>query len=85
MNCPVICVGWTSHRKKYVPGVLGAVKVYLVVPGPFTIVPLKIAVAAEASVYRAKLCGTPESLLVKVIVTADPAGTVMVLMSNFMF
>lgn len=26
-NVPVMIVGWTSHRKKYVPGVLGAVKV----------------------------------------------------------
>jgi hypothetical protein len=85
MNFPVICVGWTSHRKKYVPGVLGAVKVYFVVPGPVTIAPLKMDLLAEASVYRAKLCGTPDSLLVKVIVTADPAGTVIVLLSNCMF
>ena len=35
--------------------------------------------------YGAKLWGTPDSLLVKVIVTADPAGTVIVLLSNFMF
>ncbi len=27
INWPVICVGWMSHLKKYVPGVAGAVKV----------------------------------------------------------
>lgn len=27
MSEPVMVVGWTSHRKKYVPGVLGAVNV----------------------------------------------------------
>ncbi len=27
MNWPFICVGWTSHLKKYDPGVVGAVNV----------------------------------------------------------
>ena len=46
MKLPVIILGWTSHRKKYVPGVEGAVKVYVVVEIPLIIVPLKMVVVA---------------------------------------
>jgi hypothetical protein len=47
--------------------------------------PAKILVVALLSVYRAKLCGTFASLLIKVITTVEPAGTEIVLMSKAMF
>lgn len=49
------------------------------------ICPLKIVVAALESVYTAKLCGIPESLLLKLTVTFAPAGTVIVFLSNARF
>jgi hypothetical protein len=53
--------------------------------GPVTLARLKRFVAADESVYSAKLCGTPASLLVKVIVTDAPAGTVIVDVLNARF
>ena len=47
--------------------------------------PLKMVVVAEESVYTAKLCGIPESMLSKFTVTCAPAGTVIVLVSKAMF
>lgn len=40
MNCPVILPGWVSHLKKYVPGFVGAVNVYVVFLGPVIVSPL---------------------------------------------
>ena len=47
MKLPVIVVGWISQRKKYVPGVVGAVKVYVFVPGPVIGVPTNMDVVAD--------------------------------------
>ncbi len=55
MKLPVIILGWTSHLKKYVPGVEGAIKVYVVVVTPVIIAPLKMVVVAADVVYAAKL------------------------------
>jgi len=55
MKLPVIVVGWTSQRKKYVPGVDGAVNVYVVVD-EVMVVPWNIAgEAALELLYSAKL------------------------------
>ncbi len=82
---PVMIVGWTSHRKKYVPGVVGAVNVYVVLVGPVTMLPTNIDVAALELVYTAKLCGTAASMLLKFTVTFAPAGTVIVPILNARF
>ena len=78
-------VGWTSHRKKYVPGVVGAVNVYVVLVGPVMMLPTNIDVAALELVYTAKLCGTAASMLLKFTVTFAPAGTVIVPVLNARF
>jgi len=59
----------------------GAAKVYVTVPLVITL-PTKIEVPAPESVYRAKLCGMPLSLLLKLRVTLAFTGTVMVDLSN---
>ncbi len=82
---PVIVVGCTSHLKKYSPTLVGAVKVYVAVPGPVTNLPVKSGVFAVESVYSEKLCIIPESLFVKLIVTLAPGGTTIVLVSNARF
>ena len=84
-NVPVIVVGCTSHLKKYSPTLVGAVKVYVAVPGPVTNLPVNSVVFAVESVYREKLCIIPESLLVKLIVTLAPGGTTIVLVSKARF
>ena len=52
---------------------------------PVMISPTNILPVADLSVYRAKLCGMFASLLTNVITTVDPAGTVIVDVSNAMF
>jgi len=59
----------------------GAAKVYVTVPLVITL-PTKTEVPAPESVYRAKLCGIPLSLLLKLRVTLAFTGTVMVDLSN---
>ncbi len=46
---PVMVVGCTSQRKKYVPG-FSAGTLYVVIAGPLTSSPLNSAVVADASV-----------------------------------
>ncbi len=58
---------------------------YLVVVGPVIICPTKIDCEALESVYTAKLCGIPLSILLKLMVTCAPAGTVMVLILKAIF
>ncbi len=55
------------------------------VDGPVMILPTKIAVVADESVYTARLCEMPLSLLLKFTVTFAPAGTVIVFLSKAMF
>jgi len=64
---------------------VGAVNVYVAVPGPETTCPWKRAGGfALEFVKREKLCGT-ESWLLKLIVTLAPAETVIVLILKDMF
>src|ERR1041385_7677778 len=60
---PVIWVGCTSQWKYRVPGDGGTLNEYVVVFGPVMTSPRKTTWVAPWSENRAKLCGTPESLL----------------------